>query len=221
MSVLQVGGVKSTLSTSALSDVSSLQQLLSSSIPTSMSKAASIYYEVSQLILQIRNFYNARDWNALDTLLSSCKPESILFLQDKCPETIKELDNCKWLVSYHKMIAALINIITTPTFSIVKIETGDKSVLLQGIDENKVVLKDAKKFRLEDEPVFASTFELASTIVSLKTLVFDMKELEEVKLYDLYHKYSSADNDIFFYRFEDCRTSQSHIKAWTMPLPVK
>jgi hypothetical protein len=125
------------------------------------------------------------------------------------------------LVSYHKMIAALINIITTPTFSIVKIETGDKSALLQGIDENKVVLKDAKKFRLEDEPVFASTFELASTIVSLKTLVFDMKELEEVKLYDLYHKYSSADNDIFFCRFEDCRTSQSHIKAWNMPLRVK
>jgi hypothetical protein len=181
---LKIGNIKSTLSSKSMAETEELRATIDSglSLSVSFSEYGSKLFSISQLVLKLRYAYNNRNWKEIDDILQTCSEDMINFLSLHSTDTLAEFDNCKWLVKYYFMLNALIRICSTSSFSIVNIENNDYSNLVSRANEYTEILKNAKSFRLTDEPVFAAAEDLASKIYMLQNSIYNrnLNEAESI-----------------------------------------
>ena len=176
--LLSVGGIPSKISDAHMADLNDLDCAMNDAAKDKkypFSNKGEMTIRFASQIMNMRRLYNARDWNALDTLLSSFSSDQLDAIVAAFPSSMEEIENCRWLVQYHLTLGSLRAFCIAPSFSLVPIEQGDFSGLKAGLQEAKAVIAKARTMNLEDEVIFSAMLDLASHAVQIRESLADKR----------------------------------------------
>jgi hypothetical protein len=194
---LPIGNIPSKITTKYKADCESLETLLNQiqqhkqqqqSQQSQYSQNIEMLIEFTKHLLIIRQLYNQRSWIELEDYLKTKFPNSLFQSIRQLTtrgstsagggtsvaafkESIKEVDNCRWLVKYYNTLQSLRDVCNENlTFSLLQYESIDintppssQTYLTNQIflsSEVKIeAIRQGKAMELHDEPVFSSMLD--------------------------------------------------------------
>lgn len=194
--ILSIGNIPSKITTKYYADCDGIENLLhqiqlqSTQTSNSYSKTIETLIEFTRHLLMIRKLYNQRNWIELENYINSKFPMSLFksirqinaSSTNSSPfkESIKEIDNCRWLVKYYNTLQSLRDVCNEIlTFSLVqyeKIDIIDTSLIPQTYLTDEIfafsqikfdAIQRGKEMELHDEPVFSSMLDFCEKSLQL------------------------------------------------------
>jgi hypothetical protein len=191
------------------------QQSQQTGVKISYSKTIEMLIEFTEHLLMIRQLYNQRNWKELENYLNLKFPislfQSIRMMKNTqtssatasntttsgtttvaFKESIKEVDNCRWLVKYYNILQSLRDACNEHfNFSLIHYDKIDvihhTSLTPQTYLINEIfifskmkfdAIQQGKEMELHDEPVFSGMLDLCEKSLQLTEYCRDNKLLE-------------------------------------------